>query len=54
VQKITAVHLDRQAQRAVPFPEDIAARARDHLVDDPGSGIRDQGSTKDPLPIPDP
>ncbi len=35
VQKITAVHLDRQAHRAVPFPEDIAARARAHLVPDP-------------------
>jgi acyl-CoA thioester hydrolase len=35
VEKITAVHLDREARRAVPFPEDIAARARDHLVDDP-------------------
>ncbi len=35
VEKITAVHLDREVRRAVPFPEDIAARARDHLVDDP-------------------
>ncbi len=35
VQKITAVHLDREARRAVPFPDEIAARARDHLVDYP-------------------
>ncbi len=35
VEKITAVHLDREAHRAVPFPEDIAARARDLLVDYP-------------------
>ena len=35
VQKITAVHLDREARRAVPFPEAIAARAREHLVDYP-------------------
>ena len=35
VQKITAVHLDREARRAVPFPEEIAARARALLVDDP-------------------
>ena len=35
VQKITAVHLDRAAHRAVPFPENIAARAREHLVDYP-------------------
>ncbi len=35
VEKITAVHLDREARRAVPFPEAIAARARDHLVDYP-------------------
>ena len=33
VMKITAVHLDREARRAVPFPEAIAARAREHLVD---------------------
>jgi acyl-CoA thioester hydrolase len=35
VQKITAVHLDRQAGRAVPFPEEVAAGAREHLVDYP-------------------
>ncbi len=35
VEKITAVHLDREARRAVPFPEAIAARAREHLVDYP-------------------
>ncbi len=35
VQKITAVHLDRQARRAAPFPEEVAARAREHLVDYP-------------------
>lgn len=32
VQKITAVHLDRESRRAVPFPAAIAARARDCLV----------------------
>ena len=35
VEKITAVHLDREARRAVPFPEAIAARARTCLVDYP-------------------
>ncbi len=35
VEKITAVHLDREVRRAVPFPEDIAARARDRLIDYP-------------------
>ncbi len=35
VMQVTAVHLDREAHRAVPFPEKIAARARDHLVDYP-------------------
>ncbi len=34
VMRVTAVHLDREARRAVPFPEEIAARARDHSVDD--------------------
>ncbi len=34
VMRVTAVHLDREAHRAVPFPEEIAARARDHSVDD--------------------
>ena len=35
VEKITAVHLDRQARRAVPFPEEIAARARACPLDYP-------------------
>ncbi len=35
VMRVTAVHLDREARRAVPFPEEIAARARALLVDDP-------------------
>ncbi|MHA1153578.1 MAG: acyl-CoA thioesterase [Alphaproteobacteria bacterium] len=35
VMKITAVHLDREAHRAVPFSEEIAARAREYLVDYP-------------------
>ena len=35
VMRVTAVHLDREAHCAVPFPEEITARARDHLVDDP-------------------
>ncbi len=33
--RVTAEHLNREAHRAVPFPGEIAARARDHLVDDP-------------------
>lgn len=37
VMKVTAVHLDREARRAVAFPEEIAARAREHLVDYPGT-----------------
>ncbi len=35
VMRVTAVHLDREAHRAVPLPEEIAARAREHLVDYP-------------------
>ncbi len=35
VMRVTAVHLDRVARRAVPFPEEIAARVRDNLVDYP-------------------
>jgi acyl-CoA thioesterase FadM len=35
VMRVTAVHLDREAHRAVPFPEEIAARARERLVDYP-------------------
>ena len=35
VMRATAVHLDREAHRAVPFPEEIAARARELLVDYP-------------------
>ena len=35
VMRVTAVHLDREARRAVPFPKEIAARARALLVDDP-------------------
>jgi acyl-CoA thioester hydrolase len=32
VQETVAVHLDREARRAIPFPEEIAARARAHIV----------------------
>ncbi len=35
VMRVTAVHLDREAHRAVPFPEEIAVRARELLIDDP-------------------
>ncbi len=35
VMRVTAVYLDREARRAVPVPEEIAARARDHLGDYP-------------------
>lgn len=35
VEKAVAVHLDRQARRAVPFPEDVVARARARIVDYP-------------------
>ena len=33
VQTGVAVHLDREARRAVPLAEEIAARAREHLVE---------------------
>ena len=32
VQEAVAVHLDREARRAIPFPEEIAARARARIV----------------------
>ena len=32
VEKAVAVHLDREARRAVPFPEAIAAQARGRIV----------------------
>ena len=34
VMRAVAVHIDREARRAVPFPEEVAARARDFLVAD--------------------
>ncbi len=35
VQEAVAVHLDREARRAVPFPEEIASRARARIVAPP-------------------
>ncbi len=35
VMRAVAVHMDRAARRAVPFPAEIAARARNLIVDDP-------------------
>ena len=35
VQEAVAVHLDREARRAIPFPEEIAARARAHFIAPP-------------------
>ena len=35
VMRAVAVHLDRDARRATPFPEAIAARAHDFIVDYP-------------------
>ena len=34
VMRVKAAYLDREALSAAPFPEEVAARARDHLVDD--------------------
>jgi acyl-CoA thioester hydrolase len=35
VQEAVAVHLDREARRAIAFPEEIAARARERIVAPP-------------------
>ena len=35
VMRVVAVHLDRTARRPVPFPEAVATRAREFLVDYP-------------------
>lgn len=35
LKELRAGDLDQETHRAVPFPEEIAVRARDHLVDDP-------------------
>ncbi|MDH3594973.1 MAG: thioesterase family protein [Rhodospirillales bacterium] len=35
IQEAVAVHLDREARRAIPFPEEIAARARARIVTPP-------------------
>ena len=29
----TAVHIDTEARKAAPFPDDVKARAREHIVD---------------------
>lgn len=34
VMRAVAVHIDRETRRAVPFPEEVAARAREFLVAD--------------------